>query len=136
MNAEEVRAYIGVQDPWDKRQDGLWLETTDLDVSKMAEVMADAEARFITITARPADSGCRLAYHWDLNGQLLTFITYVNNGEIASIYPVCEAADWIEREIHDYYAVRFTGRPDLACLVLRSDQKPGMFHWDKEEEKR
>ena len=39
-------------------------------------------------------------------------------------------ADWIEREIHDYFAVDFIGRDKLAPLVLRSDDRPGLFNWN------
>jgi NADH:ubiquinone oxidoreductase subunit C len=43
-----------------------------------------------------------------------------------SISPV---ADWIEREIHDYFAVDFAGRK-LPTLVLSEKDPPGIFSWN------
>jgi hypothetical protein len=89
----------------------------------------------VTITARPAPGGeCRLAYHWDLEGELLNLITSTHQGTIHSIATICPAANWIEREIHDYFAVDFVGREDkLDPLVLRPGDSPGLFQWDGQE---
>jgi hypothetical protein len=101
----------------------------------MAALMVDQAARLVTITARPAPGGeCRLAYHWDLTGQLLSLVTSTHDGVIPSIAAVCPAANWIEREIHDYFAVDFIGREDgLDPLVLRPGDLPGLFQWNGPE---
>jgi NADH:ubiquinone oxidoreductase subunit C len=89
--------------------------------------MNDWKARFITITAYqlPADQGFRLEYHWDLNGQLLGFPFLLAGNSIESIYDICEAADWIEREIHEEYALDFTGR-EYEPLLMRAGDQPGV----------
>jgi NADH:ubiquinone oxidoreductase subunit C len=110
------------------------LSPAQLDVRKMAFVMGAHKARFITITATqlPEDEGIVAEYHWDLDGQLLTFETHVEDNKIDSIYDLCEAADWIEREIHEYFAIDFTGR-DYEPLMLRTGDKPGVNLREEDE---
>lgn len=93
----------------------------------MATVMTAHRARFVTITALPGaeEGGVRMSYHWDLDGQLLTIATCTRDNHMASIFDLCEAADWIEREIHECYAVEFEGRPH-EHLLLRPGQAPGL----------
>jgi hypothetical protein len=134
MDVESIRARLGTGQPWEKRTDGWWLADPDLDVEGMARLMAEAEARLVTITARPAPGGeCRLAYHWDLAGELLTFVTTTHEGSALSIAAISPAADWIEREVHDYFAVDFIGRENQNPLVLRPGDPPGLFHWNGNE---
>ena len=90
--------------------------------------MNAAGARFITITAYqlPGDEGFRLEYHWDLEGRLLGFPFHHRRQQpIESIYDLCEAADWIEREVHEGFAIDFTGR-EYEPLLLRAGDKPGV----------
>ncbi len=42
---------------------------------------------------------------------------------IESIYDLCEAVDWIEREIHEGFAIDFTGR-EYEPLLLRQGDTP------------
>jgi hypothetical protein len=44
---------------------------------------------------------------------------------IESIYDLCEAVDWIEREIHEGFAIDFTGR-EYEPLLLRQGDTPGV----------
>jgi len=82
--------------------------------------MNAVSARFITITTYelPGDGGFRLEYHWDLMGHLLGFTFPIPSNAIESIYDLCEAVDWIEREIHEEYRIDFTGR-EYEPLLLR-----------------
>ena len=131
MDVETIPGRLGTGQSWEKRTDGWWLEDPELDVVSMARVMTGVGARLVTITARSvADGMHRLAYHWDLEGKVFTFITTTREGVVPSIVGFSSAADWIEREIHDYFAVNFTGREDLAPLLLHPDDPPGMFHWN------
>jgi hypothetical protein len=131
MNLETIRSHLGTKQPWQQRADGWWLVDPDLDVEPIAGLMIGEGARLVTITARPAGDGeCRLGYHWDVGGRLFTFVTMTRGGSIPSIAVTCPAADWIERETHDYFAVNFTGREDLQPLVLRAGDRPGLFHWN------
>jgi NADH:ubiquinone oxidoreductase subunit C len=96
-------------------------------VREVAQAMNEIHARFITITAYqlPGDQSFRLEYHWDLNGQLLGFAFQLAASSIESIYDLCEAADWIEREIHEGFVIDFTGR-EYEPLLLRQGETPGV----------
>ena len=130
MDVERIRTLLDTGQQWEKRLDGLWLEDPALDVQNMARLMVETGARLATVTALPVKGGAhRLAYHWDIEGRILTFSTLTRDEAVPSIAVICPAADWIEREIHDYFAVKFAGREDLPPLLLRPDDPPGMFHW-------
>jgi len=138
MNIKEICSQLGAEKALEQRADGWWLENPELNVEKMAQILTKAGARLVTITAIPiSDSDCRIIYHWDLNNQLINFITSTLKGSLPSIANILPAANWIEREIHDYFAVNFTGR-EMPPLLLRQDDLPGIFRWDfrwKGEEK-
>lgn len=97
-----------------------WLTDPDLNVRQVAKAMNAVAARFITITAYqlPKDEGFRLEYHWDLDGRLLGFSFSLAGNSIESIYDLCEAVDWIERETHEGFGIEFTGR-EYQPLLLR-----------------
>lgn len=44
-----------------------------------------------------------------------------DNPEIPTISGVFPAADWHERETHDFFGIRFAGHPDLSPLLLPED---------------
>ena len=118
---------LGIADPWVEKGGVHWLSPGPLNVRVLTETMNGCKARFITITAYqlPAGQGFRLEYHWDLDGQLLGFPFLLAGNSIESIYDLCEAADWIEREIHEGFAIDFLGR-EYEPLLLRQGDKPGV----------
>ena len=59
-------------------------------------------------------------------GELLGFAFVIAGNEVPSIFHLTEAVDWIEREIHEEYAIEFTGR-DYEPLLLREDSRPGVY---------
>ena len=97
-----------------------WYGDAELKVRDAARAMNAVGARFITITTYelPANGGFRLEYHWDLMGKVLGFMFPLTGNTIESIYDLCEAADWIEREVHEEYRIDFTGR-EYEPLLLR-----------------
>jgi NADH:ubiquinone oxidoreductase subunit C len=130
MDIEEIRERLGNMEAWVNKSEAWWLETTSLDVEKMARVMVETGARLVTVTAsRASEVEFRVIYHWDLQGRLLNFVTITNRATLPSITSICPAADWIEREIHDYFAVNFAGR-ELPTLVLSEQDRPGIFSWN------
>jgi hypothetical protein len=106
-------------------------------VRVVAKAMNAVGARFITITAYqlPGAEGFRLEYHWDLEGRLLGFAFNLaastqesakNEGaKIESIWDLIEAADWIEREVHEGFGIEFTGR-EYEPLLLRDGDTLGV----------
>ena len=111
-----------------------WLTLNGMSVRDLAKAMNELHARFITITAyqMPKEEGFRLEYHWDLDGQLLGFTFLLASNSIESIYDLCEAVDWIEREIHEGFAVDFLGR-EYEPLLLRQGDKPGVNLREEDE---
>jgi NADH:ubiquinone oxidoreductase subunit C len=100
-----------------------WLALSGMNVRELAKAMNELHARFITITAYqlPKEEGFRLEYHWDLDGQLMGFPFVLAGNSIESIFDLCEAVDWIEREIHEEYSLDFTGRQYEPLLLRQGD---------------
>jgi hypothetical protein len=124
---ESLRQKLGIADPWVEKGGVRWLSPGALSVRDLAKAMNAEQARFVTITASqlPGEAGFRLEYHWDLDGRLLGFPYLLSGKSIESIYDLCEAVDWIEREIHEGFAVDFIGRA-YEPLLLRQGDKPGV----------
>lgn len=127
ISLETIRETLGTVEPWVEKGGVQWLNPGALTVHQVAHAMNDAGARFVTITAYqlPGSEGFRLEYHWDLEGRLLGFPFQIAGNFIESIFDLCEAADWIEREIHEEYAIDFTSR-EVEPLLLRAGDKPGV----------
>jgi NADH:ubiquinone oxidoreductase subunit C len=124
---ENIPEQLEITEPWVETGGVHWLMPAPLSVRDLAKTMNAAQARFITITAieLPGDEGFRLEYHWDLDGTLLGFPFLLPGKSIESIYDLCEAVDWIEREIHEGYAVDFLGR-EYDPLLMRQGDKLGV----------
>lgn len=101
--------------------------TTEMNVRDLARAMNTRKARFVTITAfqLPGSGGLCLEYVWDLEGKLLVFPFHLADHTIESIYDLCEAVDWIEREVHEGFAVDFIGR-EYEPLLLRKGDRIGV----------
>lgn len=128
MNAETIVGHLGEASASRESVDGLWLTIPDLNIRRMAEVMRDSEiARFCTITGVEDEGGVRLVYHWDVGDALINVSTPVKDSAADSITDIWPAADWIEREIHDYYGIEFSGRAETPPLMLREGDEPGLF---------
>ena len=124
---ESIPEKLGTTETWIDKGGVHWLALDATKLRELATAMNEIHARFITITAYqlPKEEGFRLEYHWDLNGQLLGFSFQLAGKSIESIFDLTEAADWIEREIHEEYALDFTGR-EYEPLLLRQGETPGV----------
>jgi len=124
---ETIQLKLGIAEPWVESRGTYWLNPGSVSVREIAAVMIEARARFITITCYqlPGTDGFRLEYHWDLDGCLLGVPFVITGNSIESIFDLSEAADWIEREIHEEYAIEFTGRA-YEPLLLRKGDKLGV----------
>jgi hypothetical protein len=131
-----IPAKLGSATPWEEKGGALWLTLEARNVRQLATAMNQIKARFVTATAyQPAgpESAC-IEYHWDSDGQLLGFRFPLPARSIASIYDLCEAADWIEREIHEGFAFEFPGR-EHEPLQLRQGDTLGVTLRESEEAK-
>jgi Ni,Fe-hydrogenase III component G len=126
-NIEELAAELKVTDLSTDTGGVKWFTTGNLNLREMVPVLSKAGARFVTITATelPMNQGFCLEYLWDLNGQMLGFAFYPTGNTMPSIYDICEAADWIEREVHEEYSIDFTGRV-YEPLLLRDNEPTGV----------
>lgn len=126
-NLDTIREKLGTAEPWVESRGTYWLNPGDACVRDAAAAMNAAGARFITITAYelPGDAGFRLEYHWDLAGRLLGIPFQIDGKTTESIVDIVEAADWIEREVYEGFAIVFTGRVHEP-LMLREGDKPGV----------
>ncbi len=114
--------------PIQARPDGIWLDAGDVDVVAMARSMLAAGARLTTMTAISREGGeTGLVYHYVLDRAAVNIRTSTHANRIASITPVTQAAGWIEREIHDLYAVEFSGHPDPARLIRPPEIPEGLY---------
>jgi NADH:ubiquinone oxidoreductase subunit C len=90
--------------------------------------MIDNDARLVTVSSSENPEGeILLDYHWDLNGELVTIEIATKNKQIDTIADITPAADWVEREIHDYFKVEFPGRIDTKRLMTREGDPQGIF---------
>lgn len=91
----------------------------------------DLQARLQTASGVDAPREIEILYHWALDrlGMIVTLRTHVDRDqpEIASITPICPAAEWIEREMWELLGVTFHDHPDLRHLVLQDDWPKGEF---------
>lgn len=124
---ESLPEKLGLSAPLEERCGAWWLDPGNLSVRELTAALNSVNARFVTITAYqlPNDEGFRLDYHWDLDGHLLGASFPLAGNTIESIYDICEAADWIEREVHEGFGIDFTGRA-YEPLLLRTGDKPGV----------
>jgi hypothetical protein len=120
-------AVLGLGVEWEWKNGSWWKTPAAMNVRATAALMVAQKARFVAITAmeRP-DKEVRLDYQWDFKGQLLTFTTVTAAQHIATIADICPAADWVERETHEYFAVEFIGRETTKPLMTRAGDPIGI----------
>lgn len=127
MDAETILRTLDESGAFEHKSDGYWAAWPDLDVRAMAELMRERGARLVTLTALPdSGGGIHVIYHWDVDSTLVNISTTVA-GSIPTISDILPAADWVEREIRDYYALEFEGRAETPTLMLREGDEPGLF---------
>jgi NADH-quinone oxidoreductase subunit C len=118
---------LGLGSSWEWKNGSWWKTPKKMDVRATTTRMISLDARFVAITAtEQPDKEIRLDYQWDLNGQLLSFVTATAAQRVPSITDLCPAADWVERETREYFAVEFTGREDTKPLMTRAGDPIGI----------
>jgi len=133
MIAEDLRESLALGSEWKEEGGSYWTAPEKACPREMAKTVLSHGGRFITITATqlPDEDGARLDYHWDVDGSVFTYSFVVkDSGE--SIYELCEAANWIEREIHEYFAIDFIGRK-CEPLFLRAGEELGVNLREEDE---
>lgn len=116
-----------LQQPLDNR---VYFEVNAEVIPETAQLMYnDLGARLQTASGVDAPREIEILYHWALDslGLIVTIRTRVDREqpELASITPICPAAEWIEREMWELLGISFTDHPDLRHLVLADDWPEG-----------
>lgn len=114
-------------DGWEEKYGSWWLGPVTIDVRELTRLLVAQKARLMTVSGTDAGNGetC-LHYHWDYQNRALTFSIPTVGNQAVSIADLLGGADWIEREIRDYFAVAFTGRSEIQSLMLRPGLEPGL----------
>ena len=115
-----------------RTENRVYLRVNPESVIETAQLLhGELDARLLTASGLDAPDHFEILYHWALD-QLALVVTVRTRiarepAEIASITPVCPAAEWIEREMWELLGINFSGHPDLRHLVLQDDWPTGQF---------
>ena len=128
---------------FDKSPKRVYIEIKPESLVKMANyIFKSLGARFNIASGVDARFHMEIVYHFtfeDIN-LLLSLRVKLSKSklEIDSLAPHFEAANWIEREIHELLGINFKGHPDLRRLLLSEDWPTGVYplrcdykEWDK-----
>lgn len=128
VNFETTLQRLGIGAGWERRGGSWWISPESPNPRAIAHIMIDNDARLVTVSSSENPEGeILLDYHWDLNGELVTIEIATKNKQIDTIADITPAADWVEREIHDYFKVEFPGRIDTKRLMTREGDPQGIF---------
>jgi NADH:ubiquinone oxidoreductase subunit C len=116
----------GTQD-WRPDKDAWWMDAPALDIVAMANLCQQNGARLVTLSGLAAGSETEVIYHYFWQGHALNLRVRSRDQSLPSIAALTPAAEWIEREIHDLYAVNFVGHPALTPLIRPPELAPGFF---------
>jgi len=77
--------------------------------------------RFIIASGMATDKGFDIIYHFsdDNKGYIINLMVSLDrkNPEIESLANMISATNWIEREIHELFGIKFINHPDLRSLI-------------------
>ncbi len=100
-----------------------WLEP--FAVVDAARLMLEQGYHLEDVSALQAKEGFLVSYFFERFTQTgriaLRVLVPEDAPELPSISHVYAGADWHEREVNDFYGIRFTGHPNLIRLFLPSD---------------
>ncbi len=120
-----TRIYVDVPDKVDA-----------LDVVKY--LVVNEKLRFSIATGIDVREGIEMLYHLadDKNGRRISVRTMAAKPDpsMPSATPFMQAAEWIEREIHELLGVDFVGHPNLKRLLLPDDWPEGKYPLRKGEQ--
>ena len=117
---------------FDKSLKRVYVEINPGSIVKVATyIFRELGARFNIATGLDTRSDIEILYHFTVED--INFLISIRvkldktKPEIDSLAPHFEAADWIEREIHELLGVNFKGHPDLRKLLLPENWPEGVY---------
>ena len=91
----------------------------------------DLGARFNIASGVDGRRHVEILYHFTLEDINLLISLRVRlpkpDPEVESLTPLFEAANWVERELHELLGIGFTGHPDLRRLLLPEEWPRGVY---------
>ena len=111
-----------------ERRDSLWMSAPELDVAAMAREMNALGYRLGAMTGVAGEDGeITVIYHYSRPPLAINIKTRTRGGALPSVALIARPASWAERELHDFFAVRFPGHPNLAPLLRPPQLTDGFF---------
>jgi Ni,Fe-hydrogenase III component G len=132
-----------IVDYFDKSAKRVYIEIKPESLVKVATyIFKDLGARFNIASGVDGRESMEILYHFTFEAINLLVSLRVrlakSHLEIDSLAPFFEAANWIEREMHELLGIDFKGHPDLRRLLLSDDWPEGVYplrcdykEWDK-----
>lgn len=154
MNREELLKDIkdkfknDIIDFLDRSPRRVYIEIKPESLVKVASyIFKDLKARFNIASGVDTPTNTEILYHFSfeyLNPEYLNVLISLrvkldrDKPTVASLAPVFNGANWIEREMHDILGINFEGHPNLEKLLLSEDWPEGVYplkrdykEWDK-----
>lgn len=95
--------------------------------------------RFIIASAMVSDKGYDILYHFsdDRTGYIINLGIELpeNKPEIESLANLLNAADWIEREIHELFGIKFINHPNLTKLISEGNWHESEYPYARKKNK-
>jgi NADH-quinone oxidoreductase subunit C len=96
--------------------------------------------RFIIATGMVSENGFEIIYHFsdDKNGYVINLLAKLDESkpEIESLSNLINAANWIEREIHELFGIKFINHPNLTKLFSDGNWKDTEFPYARKKGKK
>ena len=93
--------------------------------------------RFIIASALHSRKGIEILYHFsdDSTGNIINIQVVLDEEkpEIESLTGIFQAADWIEREMHEILGINFLNHPNLEKLLSEGNWAEGVYPYRKEK---
>jgi len=106
-------------------------------VSVCEFLFRELKLRFIIATAMETSLGIEILYHFskDTSGLILNIRVVLDkeNPAIESLTGLFEAANWIEREMHEIIGVNFKNHPNLEKLISEGNWAEGVYPYRKSD---
>ncbi len=110
------------------RVDGIWFTAPGIDSKKMTDAANELKFRLSTATCiERGDGEFDVIYHFVHESLAVNVRTTTKSQHMPSLAEFLPSASWIEREMHDLYAVTFDGHPDPRPLVRPPQMPAGFF---------
>jgi len=126
-----------IQRFYDKSARRIYIDVDRKDLVELARfIFKGLDARFNIASAADHPDKIEIVYHFNLDplGLIINIRIYAPKGdcEVESLLPMMKGAEWIEREVHELFGVKFKNHPNMKPLLLPDDWPKGKYPLRKE----